>query len=114
MRTACGTQAGTSRNSGGRPMRTNKRKEPKPRNLEEPRGATAREESKPKEPRGTGRASDDDQLFYLKTRGFNEPEARDVLVAAFLNATLTDMGSDSVHEHLLQILTRDLAADLGI
>ena len=57
---------------------------------------------------------DDDQMFYLKTRGFSEGEARDVLVAAFLNATLTDMGSDSVHEHLLGILTRDLATDLSI
>ncbi|HJM41652.1 MAG TPA: SufD family Fe-S cluster assembly protein, partial [Candidatus Thalassarchaeaceae archaeon] len=55
---------------------------------------------------------DDDQLFYLTTRGFSEGEARDVLVAAFLNATLVDMGSDVVHEHLLNILTRDLAADL--
>jgi len=55
---------------------------------------------------------DDDQMFYLKTRGFSEGEARDVLVAAFLNATLTDMGGDSVHEHLLNILTRDLAAEL--
>ena len=51
-------------------------------------------------------------MFYLKTRGFSEDGARDVLVAAFLNATLTDMGSESVHEHLLNILTRDLAADL--
>ncbi len=55
---------------------------------------------------------DDDQMFYLKTRGFKEGEARDVLVAAFLNSTLTDMGSEAVHEHLLQILTRDLAVDL--
>ena len=55
---------------------------------------------------------DDEQLFYLKTRGFSEGEARDMLVAAFLNATLTDMGSEVVHEHLLNILTRDLAADL--
>ena len=55
---------------------------------------------------------DDDQMFYLKTRGFSGLEARDVLVAAFLNATLTDMGSESVHEHLLNLLTRDLAAEL--
>jgi Fe-S cluster assembly protein SufD len=55
---------------------------------------------------------DDDQMFYLKTRGFNDGEARDVLVAAFLNATLTDMGSEAVHEHLLNTLTRDLAVDL--
>jgi Fe-S cluster assembly protein SufD len=55
---------------------------------------------------------DDDQMFYLKTRGFKDDEARDVLVAAFLNATLTDMGSEAVHEHLLNTLTRDLAVDL--
>ena len=55
---------------------------------------------------------DDDQMFYLKTRGFKDEEARDVLVAAFLNATLTDMGSEAVHEHLLETLTRDLAVDL--
>jgi len=54
---------------------------------------------------------DDEQMFYLKTRGFSEGEARDMLVAAFLNATLTDMGSEVVHEHLLQILARDLSAD---
>ena len=57
---------------------------------------------------------DDEQMFYLKTRGFSEGEARDMLVAAFLNATLTDMGSEVVHEHLLEILTRDLAGDLSI
>ena len=55
---------------------------------------------------------DDDQMFYLSTRGFYDAEARDVLVAAFLNATLTEMGSDVLHEHLLKTLTRDLAVDL--
>ena len=55
---------------------------------------------------------DDDQMFYLSTRGFDDDEARDVLVAAFLNATLTEMGSELVHEHLLKTLTRDLAVDL--
>ena len=55
---------------------------------------------------------DDDQMFYLSTRGFDDAEARDVLVAAFLNATLTEMGSDVLHEHLLKTLTRDLAVDL--
>ena len=55
---------------------------------------------------------DDDQMFYLSTRGFDDAEARDVLVAAFLNATLTEMGSEVLHEHLLKTLTRDLAVDL--
>jgi Fe-S cluster assembly protein SufD len=55
---------------------------------------------------------DDDQMFYLKTRGFKDEEARDVLVSAFLNSTLTDMGSIVVHEHLLSTLTQDLAVEL--
>ena len=55
---------------------------------------------------------DDDQMFYLSTRGFDDAEARDVLVAAFLNATLTEMGSEVLHEHLLKTLTRDLAVEL--
>ena len=49
---------------------------------------------------------------FIASIVFNDGEARDVLVAAFLNATLTDMGSESVHEHLLNTLTRDLAVDL--
>ena len=53
----------------------------------------------------------DEQMFYLKTRGFSEGEARDMLVAAFLNATLTDMGSEVVHEHLRNLMTRDLPED---
>jgi len=53
---------------------------------------------------------DDEQMFYLSTRGFNEPEARSVLIAAHLNSTLSEMGSQVVHEHLLHSLTNDLEA----
>ncbi|MEC9089745.1 MAG: SufD family Fe-S cluster assembly protein [Candidatus Thermoplasmatota archaeon] len=53
---------------------------------------------------------DDEQMFYLSTRGFNEPQARSVLIAAHLNSTLSEMGSPVVHEHLLHSLTTDLSA----
>lgn len=53
---------------------------------------------------------DEEQLFYLKTRGFTEPEGRSVLISAFLNATLSAMGSDAVHEHLVSMLAEDLNA----
>nr|MCS5527487.1 SufD family Fe-S cluster assembly protein [Candidatus Poseidoniales archaeon] len=42
---------------------------------------------------GHGTASgpvDEDQLFYLKTRGFSDPGARGLLITAFLNATLNE------------------------
>ena len=52
---------------------------------------------------------DDEQMFYLKTRGFDEAQARAALIAAFLNATLTEMGSEVVHDHLLRELNDDLA-----
>jgi Fe-S cluster assembly protein SufD len=51
---------------------------------------------------------DEEQMFYLKTRGFNEVEGRSVLISAFLNATLSAMGSPDVHEHLLTVLAEDL------
>ena len=53
---------------------------------------------------------DEEQMFYLKTRGFNEAEGRSVLISAFLNATLSAMGSQAVHDHLLEILSEDLDA----
>ncbi|MDP6900014.1 MAG: SufD family Fe-S cluster assembly protein [Candidatus Thalassarchaeaceae archaeon] len=52
---------------------------------------------------------DEEQLFYLKTRGFSENQGREILISAFLNATLTDMGSEIVHNYLLKILNKDLS-----
>ncbi len=65
---------------------------------------------------GHGTASgpvDEDQLFYLGTRGLSSEQAKSVLVAAFLNSTLSEMGSIEMHNWLVGILSDDLDA-LGI
>ena len=51
---------------------------------------------------------DEDQLFYLEARGFDPPEARSALIAAFLNATLSEMGGDSLHDWLVRLLADEL------
>ena len=53
---------------------------------------------------------DDEQMFYLKTRGFDEKEAKRTLIAAFLNSTLSEMGGESLHEWLVGELTQQLEA----
>ena len=53
---------------------------------------------------------DDEQMFYLKTRGFDEEEAKRALIAAFLNSTLSEMGGESLHEWLVGELTQQLEA----
>ena len=53
---------------------------------------------------------DDEQMFYLKTRGFDEKEAKRALIAAFLNSTLSEMGGESLHEWLVGELTQQLEA----
>ena len=53
---------------------------------------------------------DDEQMFYLKTRGFDEKEAKRALIAAFLNSTLSEMGGESLHEWLVGELTTQLEA----
>ncbi|MED5273899.1 MAG: SufD family Fe-S cluster assembly protein [Candidatus Thermoplasmatota archaeon] len=65
---------------------------------------------------GHGTASgpvDEDQLFYLGTRGLSSEQAKSVLIAAFLNSTLTEMGSQEMHDWLVEMLSDDLDA-LGI
>ncbi len=59
---------------------------------------------------GHGTASgpvDEDQLFYLQTRGFSQSGAQGVLISAFLNATLKEMGSESIHHWLVELLSGD-------
>ena len=59
---------------------------------------------------GHGTASgpiDEDQLFYLQTRGFSEKGAQGVLITAFLNATLKDMGSQAIHHWLVELVSGD-------
>jgi len=48
---------------------------------------------------------DEKQLFYLKTRGFDENGAKRTLIAAFLNSTLSEMGGDELHGWLINNLT---------
>ena len=51
---------------------------------------------------------DEDQLFYLETRGLDPSEARSALIAAFLNSTLAEMGSEELHDWLTKLLTSEL------
>ena len=53
---------------------------------------------------------DEEQMFYLKTRGFDEKEAKRALIAAFLNSTLSEMGGEGLHEWLVGELTLQLEA----
>ena len=49
-------------------------------------------------------------MFYLESRGFDPSEARSALIAAFLNATLSEMGSESLHDWLVRLLGSELGA----
>jgi len=51
---------------------------------------------------------DEEQAFYLESRGFDPSEARSALIAAFLNATLSEMGSESLHDWLVRLLGSEL------
>ena len=51
---------------------------------------------------------DENQLFYLGCRGFDPSDARGALIAAFLNSTLSEMGSDVLHGWLVRLLTVEL------
>ena len=53
---------------------------------------------------------DEEQMFYLKTRGLDEKEAKRALIAAFLNSTLSEMGEHKLHEWLVGELTLQLQA----
>ena len=51
---------------------------------------------------------DEEQVFYLECRGFDPSDARGALIAAFLNSTLSEMGSDVLHDWLVRLLTVEL------
>lgn len=51
---------------------------------------------------------DEEQLFYLQSRGFSVAGARAVLINAFLNATLSAMGSETLHRWLNNLLSGGL------
>ena len=44
---------------------------------------------------------DESQRFYLMARGLSKEESEDALIAAFLNSTLTGMGTENVHSWLI-------------
>jgi len=51
---------------------------------------------------------DEDQMFYLEARGLDKQDAKRALIAAFLNSTLSEMGSEQLHEWLVGVLSREL------
>ena len=51
---------------------------------------------------------DEQQLFYLSTRGLDEEQARAALIAAFLNTPLSDMGSHLLHGWLVERIEKHL------
>ncbi len=53
---------------------------------------------------------DEEQVFYLKTRGFDDEGAQAVLISAFLNATLSAMGGEAIHQWLREQLSGGMAA----
>ncbi len=62
---------------------------------------------------GHGTASgpvDDEQMFYLKTRGFSDNGARGLLITAFLNSTLNEMGSEQIHSWLDELISGGLSS----
>ena len=51
---------------------------------------------------------DEEQMFYLKARGFDDKGAERSLIAAFLNSTLSEMGGGVLHEWLVGELSAQL------
>ncbi len=66
---------------------------------------------------GAGHASatarfDDEQLFYLRSRGVSEKEARRLVVHGFFNDLIRRVGVPSIEEHLLQTVEAELAKNV--
>ncbi len=57
----------------------------------------------------TGRF-DDEQLFYLRSRGLSEEEARRLVVRGFFASIITKIGVPDVEEYLLATVERELEA----
>ncbi|MGK2855248.1 MAG: Fe-S cluster assembly protein SufD [Microbacteriaceae bacterium] len=63
---------------------------------------------------GAGHASatgrfDDEQLFYLQSRGITEEEARRLVVRGFLSEIVHQIGSTELEKHLQAVLERELS-----
>ncbi|WP_349803788.1 Fe-S cluster assembly protein SufD [Nocardioides kribbensis] len=66
---------------------------------------------------GAGHASavgrfDDEQLFYLRSRGVSEPEARRLVVHGFFNDLVRKVGVPSVEEKLLATVEEELSKNV--
>jgi Fe-S cluster assembly protein SufD len=66
---------------------------------------------------GAGHASatgrfDDEQLFYLRSRGVSEPEARRLVVHGFFNDLIRKVGVPSIEEKLMATVEEELAKNV--
>ncbi|MQW75078.1 Fe-S cluster assembly protein SufD [Nocardioides sp. dk4132] len=66
---------------------------------------------------GAGHASavgrfDDEQLFYLRSRGISEPEARRLVVHGFFNDLIRKIGIPSLEEKLMSTVEDELAKNV--
>lgn len=62
---------------------------------------------------GAGHASatgrfDDDQLFYLKSRGIPEAEARRLVIRAFFAELINELGVEAIQDHLMEVIEKKL------
>ena len=67
---------------------------------------------------GAGHASatgrfDDEQLFYLKSRGIPEHEARRLVVRGFFAELINQIGVESVQEKLMEAIEKELSMTMG-
>ena len=60
----------------------------------------------------TGRF-DDEQLFYLRTRGISEAEARRLVVRGFFASIIRRIGVPEVEEHMMAAVERELSVTMG-
>ena len=56
---------------------------------------------------------DDDQLFYLRSRGISEPEARRVLTYAFVAEIVETLGIGPLHDHVSALISARLHPDVA-
>ena len=67
---------------------------------------------------GAGHASatgrfDDEQLFYLQSRGITADEARRLVVRGFFAAIVNRIGVPAVQEHLMAAIDSELSVSMG-
>ena len=60
----------------------------------------------------TGRF-DDEQLFYLRSRGIDEEEARRLVVRGFFHDIIRRIGIESIEERMMVAIEQELAVTMG-